>query len=58
MNTNGRAGLNPGDKPGVDGFPDNEGSTSKDSEEDPNRQDDVTDVDIDNAEFDDPPNPR
>ncbi|OCR26750.1 hypothetical protein AFK24_01085 [Pseudomonas syringae] len=54
----GRTDLNPSDQPGVDELPDNEGAVPLDSDDDADAQQDMTDVDVDNAEFDDAPNPR
>ncbi|MBA1204797.1 hypothetical protein G7009_24075 [Pseudomonas capeferrum] len=54
----GRTDLNPSDRPGVDELPDNEGAIPLDEDDDALAQEEMTDVDVDNAEFDDQPNPR
>lgn len=48
----GRTDLNPSDEPGIDELPDNDGDTPTPYEEG------VPDMDPDNAEMDDQPNPR
>jgi hypothetical protein len=53
-----RTDLHPSDQPGVDELPDNEGQTPADTDQEASRQQDMPDVDIDNAELDDQPNPR
>lgn len=54
----GRTDLNPSDQPGVDELPDNDGAVPLDTDDEAAAQQDMTDVDVDNAEFDDAPNPR
>jgi len=54
----GRTDLNPSDRPGVDELPDNEGSVPLDTDDDAPVEEEMADVDVDNAEFDDQPNPR
>lgn len=54
----GRTNLNPSDRPGVDELPDNEGAVPLDTNDDAPVQEEMTDVDLANAEFDDAPNPR
>jgi hypothetical protein len=47
----GRTDLNPSDRPGVDELPDNEGAVPLDSEDEAGAQEEMTDVDVDNAEL-------
>jgi hypothetical protein len=54
----GRTDLNPSDRPGVDELPGNEGQIPLETDDDAPVQEEMTDVDIDNAEMDDSPNPR
>ena len=54
----GRTDLNPSEKPGIDELPDNEGAVPLDTDDDALVQEEMTDVDVDNAELDDQPNPR
>jgi len=54
----GRTDINPSDRPGVDELPDNEEAVPLHTDDDAPAQEEMTDVDIDNAEFDDQPNPR
>lgn len=54
----GRTDINPSDQPGVDELPDNEGEVPLDTDDDAPVQEEMIDVDIDNAEMDDEPNPR
>jgi hypothetical protein len=54
----GRTNLNPSDRPGVDELPDNEGAVPLDPNDDTPVQEEMADVDLANAEFDDAPNPR
>lgn len=53
-----RTDLNPSDQPGVDELPDNEGETPIETDSEASRQQNMPDVDVDNAELDDQPNPR
>lgn len=53
----GRTNLNPSDEPGVDELPDSEGAAPGDGSPTPYEQG-VPDMDPDNAELDDQPNPR
>lgn len=53
----GRTDINPSDRPGIDELPGNEGAVPLDTD-DAQAQEEMIDVDIDNAEFDDQPNPR
>ncbi len=53
-----RTDVNPGDEAGVDELPRNDGKVPLDSDDEAVLQDEVPDVDIDNAELDDAPNPR
>ncbi len=54
----GRTDLNPSDKPGVDELPDNEGQIPLETNDDAPVEEEMVDVDIDNAELDHQPNPR
>ena len=54
----GRTDQNPSDRPGVDELPDNEGQIPLETDDDAPVQEEMTDVDVDNAELDDSPNPR
>jgi hypothetical protein len=54
----GRTDVNPSDQPGVDELPGNEGEIPLDTDDDAPVQEEMTDVDVDNAEMDDQPNPR
>lgn len=54
----GRTELNPSDRPCIDELPDNEGTVPLDTDDDAQAQEEMIDVEIDNAEFDDQPNPR
>jgi hypothetical protein len=54
----GRTDVNPSDRPGVDELPDNEGAVPLDTDDQAGAQQDMVDVDVDNAEFDDAPDPR
>jgi hypothetical protein len=54
----GRTDLNPSDRPGIDELPDNEGQIPLEQDDDAPLQEEMTDLDVDNAEFDDSPNPR
>lgn len=54
----GRTTLHPDDEPGVDELPNNEGQTPLDSNDDARLKPGMTDIDTDNAEMDDQPNPR
>lgn len=54
----GRTDLHPSDRPGVDEVADNAGETPLETYDDAPVQEEMTDVDVDNAEFDDSPNPR
>ena len=54
----GRTDQNPSDRPGVDELPDNEGQIPLETDDDGPVQEEMTDVDVDNAELDDSPNPR
>lgn len=54
----GRTDINPSDQPGVDELPDNEGEIPLDTDDDTPVETELTDVDPDNAELDDQPNPR
>lgn len=53
----GRADLNPSDEAGIDELPNNEVDAPNDESDNP-YADDVPDIDPDNAEMDDQPNPR
>lgn len=53
-----RTDVNPGDEAGVDELPHNDGEVSLDSDDDAVLDEDVPDIDVDNAELDDAPNPR
>jgi hypothetical protein len=53
----GRTDLNPDDEPGIDELPDNDGARP-DQETDEPDQTNVPDIDPDNAEMDEQPNPR
>lgn len=53
----GRTNLNPSDEPGIDELPDNEGETPGDGSPTP-YEEGIPDMDPDNAELDDQPNPR
>jgi len=53
----GRTDLNPSDEPGIDELPENEGNTPADGSATP-YEEGVPDMDPDNAEMDDQPNPR
>ena len=53
-----RTDVNPSDEAGVDELPDNEGQIPRDTDEDAVPNDEVPDIDVDNAERDDAPNPR
>lgn len=53
----GRTDLDPSDEPGIDELPENEGHIPGSEVEDPNEEG-VPDIDTDNAELDDAPNPR
>lgn len=53
----GRTNLNPSDEPGIDELPDNEGEAPADGSPTP-YEEGVPDMDPDNAELDDQPNPR
>lgn len=54
----GRTDINPSDQPGIDELPDNEGAVPLDTDDDAPVQEEMADVDVDNAEMDDQPNPR
>lgn len=54
----GRTDVNPGDEAGVDELPRNDGAVPLNSDDDLVLQDELPDVDVDNAELDDAPNPR
>ncbi|KFE56804.1 hypothetical protein [Pseudomonas syringae] len=54
----GRTDVNPSDQPGVDELPNNEGEIPLDSDDDAPVEEELIDVDPDNAEMDDQPNPR
>ncbi|MGH8415824.1 MAG: hypothetical protein ACRER8_00805 [Pseudomonas sp.] len=54
----GRTDLNPSDSPGVDELPDNEGQIPLETNDEAPLQEEMPDVDVDNAELDDSPNPR
>lgn len=54
----GRTDLNPDDEPGVDELPDNEGEIPLDSNDESVVEREMVDMDPDNAERDDQPNPR
>lgn len=54
----GRTDINPSDQPGVDELSDNEGEIPLDSDDDAPVQEEMSDVDVDNAEMDGVPNPR
>ena len=54
----GRTDLDPSDQPGIDELPDNEGEIPLDTDDDAPVQEEMIDVDVDNAELDDQPNPR
>lgn len=54
----GRTDVNPSDAPGIDELPDNEGEIPLETDDEAPVQQEMTDVDVDNAEFDDQPNPR
>jgi hypothetical protein len=54
----GRTDINPSDRPGVDELPDNEGAIPLESNDEAPVMEEMTDVDVDNAEMDDQPNPR
>jgi hypothetical protein len=54
----GRTDINPSDQPGVDELPDNEGAIPLDTDDDAPVEEEMIDVDLDNAEMDDEPNPR
>lgn len=54
----GRTDVNPSDKAGVDELPHNEGAIPLETDDDAPVQQEMIDVDVDNAEFDDQPNPR
>lgn len=53
----GRTDLNPSDEPGIDQLPANDGDTPADESPTP-YEEGVPDMDPDNAEMDDQPNPR
>lgn len=53
-----RTDLKPDDEAGVDELPDNDGETPLETDEEALRQENMADVDVANAEFDDQPNPR
>jgi hypothetical protein len=53
----GRTDLNPSDEAGIDELPNNEVDMPKDESTNP-YEDGVPDIDTDNAEMDDHPNPR
>lgn len=53
----GRTNLNPSDEPGIDELPGNEGEAPADVSPTP-YEEGVPDMDPDNAELDDQPNPR
>lgn len=53
----GRTDLNPSDEPGTDELPDNEGDTPERDSPNP-YEEGVPDMDPDNAEMNDQPNPR
>jgi hypothetical protein len=53
-----RTDLNPSDQPGVDELPENDGETPVDTDQQAARQQNMPDVDVDNAELDEQPNPR
>lgn len=53
-----RTDVNPGDEAGVDELPHNEGETPLDTDDNAALQNELPDVDVDNAEHDDAPNPR
>lgn len=54
----GRTDLKPSDRPSVDELPDNDGTVPLETNDEAPAQEEMADVDIDNAEFDDQPNPR
>lgn len=54
----GRTDVNPSDQAGVDELPDNEGLVPLDTNDEAPVQEEMPDVDVDNAEMDDQPNPR
>jgi len=54
----GRTDLNPSDQPGIDELPENDGVTPEDEESPTPYEEGVPDMDPDNAEMDDQPNPR
>jgi hypothetical protein len=53
----GRTDIHPSDQPGIDELPENEGDVAEDEHPTP-YEEGVPDMDPDNAEFDDQPNPR
>lgn len=53
-----RTDLKPSDRPSVDELPDNDGTVPLERNDETPAQEELADVDIDNAEFDDQPNPR
>lgn len=53
----GRTDLNPSDEPGIDELPDNDGEAPVDEPPTP-YEEGIPDMDPDNAEMDDQPNPR
>ncbi len=53
-----RTDVNPGDEAGVDELPRNDGEVPLNADDDAVLQDELPDVDVDNAELDDAPNPR
>ena len=54
----GRTDINPSDRPGIDELPNNEGEIPLDTDDDAPVQEEMIDVDVDNAEMDDQPQPR
>lgn len=53
-----RTDVNPGDEAGIDELPHNDGELPLDRDNDAVLEDAVPDIDVDNAELDDAPNPR
>lgn len=53
-----RTDVNPGDEAGVDELPHNEGEVPLEPNDEAPLQGEVPDIDVDNAELDDAPNPR
>lgn len=54
----GRKDMTPSEQPGIDQLPGNEGEIPLDSDDDAPVEEEMVDVDIDNAEMDGEPNPR